>query len=309
MALFVLAVATKRAVRAVVDSAIRAHVMQIYRDLAARENTLSEHTAALRILQEHDEQNTVRFTALSKAVDDAAETAADAGLDVRSAVADAQNTNNAMQELITEVRMLGEELARVKPGPMSVERELEQARERGRNMFPNALPEVNVGAFGTSPLERPASIHRVPNPVPVAIDETATLQEDQELAAIARMDGPQKHLRLLVQVAKKECGPVACCKCVYWDQDEGQSSIQQLPVFASAARYVLPNRMGTAVLVDDNGDKLPDDQQPPPMLPAKLNKWELFGACGEDNAVHHAIDKCASFKPLARTYAGQEARA
>jgi len=289
VALFVLAVATKRAVRAVVDSAIRAHVMQIYRDLAARENTLSEHTAALRILQEHDEQNTVRFTALSKAVDDAAETAADAGLDVRSAVADAQNTNNAMQELITEVR--------------------EQARERGRNMFPNALPEVNVGAFGTSPLERPASIHRVPNPVPVAIDETATLQEDQELAAIARMDGPQKHLRLLVQVAKKECGPVACCKCVYWDQDEGQSSIQQLPVFASAARYVLPNRMGTAVLVDDNGDKLPDDQQPPPMLPAKLNKWELFGACGEDNAVHHAIDKCASFKPLARTYAGQEARA
>lgn len=294
-------------VRWLVKTALRAPLAELRNGVDLHANTVSAHTAALRILQEHDEQHTVRLKALSKAVDDAVTMADEYARDATVAVADSRNTNNAVQELITEVKMLGEELARVKSGPMNVERELDAARERGRHMFPAALPEVNVSAFGTSPLERPASIHRVPNPTPVAIDAAA--QEDQELAAIARLDGPQKHLRLLVLSAKKASGPEACCKCVYFDLEEGQAAIQQFPVFASAARHVLPNRMDKKVLVDDNGDKLPDELQPTPMLPARLNTWELFGACTEDNSLHHAVHTCPSFKPIARTFAGQEVRA
>lgn len=209
-----------------------------------------------------------------------------------------------LRDITTEVRMLGSEIAALKAAPLASLVARETAAERGVIVAGSVRPaqEFNVSAFGTNPMSQPPSFVR-PSLVPPAHTPSVPVQpevSETRLRALESLDPERKKLRVLVEVARAECGgsPV-CCKCKWWDQDEGQQAIQQMPVFAQAARWVTPNRMGVPVLVNEEGDPLPQDMQPTPMLSAKLNKWELFGACMQDNTLHHAVDTCPSFLEVA----------
>lgn len=168
--------------------------------------------------------------------------------------------DDLLQEIVQEVQMLGGELQALK-------------RPQG----------INPSAFGSNPL--------------AAVTDIQVAARTQNIEARGELDPERRRLRVLVDIARESCAPTACCNCKYWDQDEGQDVLKQAPVFARVAAHVTPNRMGTPVLVDAEGDALPPDQQPTPLLPAKLNKWELFGACLRKSQVLHASDTCEEFSP------------
>lgn len=197
-----------------------------------------------------------------------------------------QKLTAQISEMISEVQLHGQELSRLKAKPSTPDSIMVE-------QYTPDLPGIDVSAFGSNPLTgkgAPAMARPLPH--------TPTPKVD---ALLEHLDPERKKRLALLQLAIAHVGDSpACCKCKHWDLEEGQQGIfQQFPVFAKAASVVSPNRMDTPVLTDAAGDKLPEDQQPPPLFPAKFNRWELFGACLLDTCGRHAIDKCPSFEASA----------
>ena len=83
----------------------------------------------------------------------------------------------------------------------------------------------------------------------------------------------RKRRKLTVLQEQKQCE-----SCRWWDHAEGQAARASHAPFDAVTRHVSVQEMARTPKLDDEGNPLPAEEQPPSNIPSKVS-WDDLGAC------------------------------